>query len=146
MPAMRMKAKREHQVSLCGRAVEVLDAAHTLGDGSWLVFPMRAAHRWLRRRFPKMLRYHEVVAVPCGFRSSFRDWADETDHPREVIEAALAYVVQKKVEAAPAGRSCPGTGCVHRTRRRDLDEPPGDECDDQHLICCRQDVKQGVPP
>ena len=28
-----------------------------------------------------------------GFRSSFRDWAaEETDHPREVIEAALALV------------------------------------------------------
>ncbi len=28
-----------------------------------------------------------------GFRLSFRDWAaEETDHPREVIEAALAHV------------------------------------------------------
>ena len=32
---------------------------------------------------------------------SFRDWAtEETDHPREVIEAALAHVVQNRVEAA----------------------------------------------
>ena len=39
--------------------------------------------------------------MPHGFRSSFRDWAaEETDHPREVIEAALAHVVQNKVEAA----------------------------------------------
>ena len=38
-----------------------------------------------------------------GFRSSFRDWAaEETDHAREVIEAALAHVVQNKVEAAYA--------------------------------------------
>ena len=50
-----------------------------------------------------MLQYHEVAAVPHGFRSSFRDWAaEETDHPREVIEAALARVVQNKVEAAYA--------------------------------------------
>ena len=49
-----------------------------------------------------MLQYHEV-AVPHGFRSSFRDWAGEqTDHPREVIEAALAHVVPNKVEAAYA--------------------------------------------
>ena len=41
------------------------------------------------------------AAVPHGFRSSFRDWtAAETDHPREVIEAALAHVVQNRVEAA----------------------------------------------
>ena len=38
-----------------------------------------------------------------GFRSSFRDWAAEkTDHPREVIEAALAHVVGNRVEAAYA--------------------------------------------
>ena len=41
------------------------------------------------------------AAVPHGFRSSFRDWAAaETDHPREVIEAALAHVVQNRVAAA----------------------------------------------
>jgi hypothetical protein len=33
----------------------------------------------------------------------FQDWgAEETDHAREVIEAALAYVVQNRVEAAYA--------------------------------------------
>ena len=38
-----------------------------------------------------------------GFRSSFHDWAAErTDHPLEVIEAALAHVVPNKVEAAYA--------------------------------------------
>ncbi len=52
---------------------------------------------------PKMLQHHEIAAVPHGFRSSFRDWAAErTDHPREVIEAALAHVVPNKVEAAYA--------------------------------------------
>ena len=44
---------------------------------------------------------HGIAAVPHGFRSSFRDWAaEETDHPHEVIEAALAHVVQNRVEAA----------------------------------------------
>ena len=39
--------------------------------------------------------------TPNGRRSSFRDRAAEaTDHPREVVEAALAHVVQNKVEAA----------------------------------------------
>ena len=39
--------------------------------------------------------------MPLGFRSSFRDWAaEETNHPREVIEAALSHLVQNKVEAA----------------------------------------------
>ena len=45
----------------------------------------------------------EPLNAPYGFRSSFRDWAAEkTNHPREVVEAALAHVVQNKVEAAYA--------------------------------------------
>ena len=101
--ALRMKAKREHRVPLCGRALEILDAARALGDGGGLVFPMRSGRAIAMSTMPKMLQYHEVAAVPHGFRSSFRDWAAEkTDHSREVIEAALAHVVQNKVEAAYA--------------------------------------------
>ncbi len=49
----------------------------------------------------RLLATLEIAAVPHGFRSSFRDWAaEETDHPREVVEAALAHVVKNKVEAA----------------------------------------------
>ena len=41
--------------------------------------------------------------MPHGFRSSFRDWAAElTNHPREVVEAALAHVVGNQTEAAYA--------------------------------------------
>ena len=47
--------------------------------------------------------WERQAAVPHGFRSSFRDWAaEETDHPREVIEATLAHVVRNWVEAAYA--------------------------------------------
>ena len=38
-----------------------------------------------------------------AFARRFRDWvAEETNHPRDAIEAALAHVVQNKVEAAYA--------------------------------------------
>ncbi|WP_420636173.1 hypothetical protein [Candidatus Palauibacter sp.] len=48
---------------------------------------------------------HSNVAVsqptPLLARSSFRDWAaEETDHPREVAEAALGPHVRNRVEAA----------------------------------------------
>ena len=103
VPALRMKAKREHRVPLCRRAVEILDVARTLGAGTPLVFPMRSGKAISASTLPKMLQYHRIAAVAHGFRSSFRDWAaEETDHPREVIEAALAHVVQNKVEAAYA--------------------------------------------
>ena len=103
VPALRMKAKREHRVPLCGRVLEILDAARALGDGNPVVFPMRSGRPISASTLPKMLQYHRIAAVAHGFRSSFRDWAaEETDHPREVIEAALAHVVQNKVEAAYA--------------------------------------------
>ena len=103
LSAQRMKMKREHRVPLCRRALEVLDAARALGGGNPLVFPMRSGKPVSASTLPKMLQSHTLAAVPHGFRSSFRDWAAEmTDHPREVIEAALAHVVQNKVEAAYA--------------------------------------------
>ena len=101
--AARMKAKREHGVPLCGRALEILDAARTLGDGNPLVFPMRSVKPISMSTLPKMLQYHRTAAVAHGFHSLFRDWAaEETDHAREVIDAALAHVAQNKVAAAYA--------------------------------------------
>ena len=71
--------------------------------GNPLVFPTRSGRPLSATTLPKMLQHHRIAAVAHGFRSSFRDWAaEETDHPREVIEAALAHVVQNKVVAAYA--------------------------------------------
>ncbi len=102
IPAARMKAKRPHRVPLPGRAVEILDEARALGDGP-LVFPGRAGKPLSEKRLRRLLQHQKIAAVPHGFRSTFRDWAaEETEHRREVIEAALAHVVGNKVEAAYA--------------------------------------------
>ena len=51
----------------------------------------------------KLVKEQGIAAVPHGFRSSFRDWASgRTNHPREVVEAALAHVVGTQTEAAYA--------------------------------------------
>ena len=109
IPATRMKATREHRVPLCVRAVEVLHAAKRLRRGSTtaqsvgLVFPSARGKQLADARLSKLLEQLEIGAVPHGFRSSFRDWASErTDHPREVVEAALAHVVRNQTEAAYA--------------------------------------------
>ena len=48
-----------------------------------------------------VLKRLEVPVTPHGFRSTFRDWAEEaTGFPHEVKEAALAHAVRNKVEAA----------------------------------------------
>ena len=103
VPATRTKAKREHRVPLTRRAEQVLDAARTLSNGNALVFPSPRGKRFNDMALSGLLKMLEVPAVPHGFRSTFRDWAaEETNHPREVVEAALAHVVQNKVEAAYA--------------------------------------------
>ena len=56
VPATRMKAKHEHRVPLCGRALEVLDAARAFGDGNRLVFPMRSGRSIATSTFPNMLQ------------------------------------------------------------------------------------------
>ena len=104
VPARRAKTNRRHRVPLCGRALEILEAAEALGEGDGpLVFTHEGGKPLDDKQLRWLLRELGIAAVPHGFRSSFRDWAgEETDHPREVIEAALAHVVRNKVEAAYA--------------------------------------------
>ena len=67
------------------------------------MFPGRRGKALSEGGISKLVKLLGIAAVPHGFRPSFRDWAaEQTNHPREVIEAALAHVVQNKVEAAYA--------------------------------------------
>ena len=103
LPAARMKTHREHRMPLCGRALEVLAVARRMGRGNPLVFPSVGGKQLRDMMLSGLLKDLKIAAVPHGFRSSFRDWAaEETNHPREVIEAALAHVVRNPVEAAYA--------------------------------------------
>ena len=79
----------------------MLKEARALGRGSLLVFPSVRRKPLGSSAMLDLLRALKIAAVPHGFRSSFRDWAaEETDHPREVVEAALAHKVRNPVEAA----------------------------------------------
>ena len=104
VPARRAKTNRRHRVPLCGRALEILEAAQALEEESGpLVFTHGGGRPLHDSQLRRLLREIGIAAVPHGFRSTFRDWAgEETDHPREVIEAALAHVVRNRVEAAYA--------------------------------------------
>ena len=109
IPDTRMKGGRAHRVPLGQRAIEILEQADALREVSGatdppdLVFPSRRLKPLLDVTFSKLVREHKIAAVPHGFRSSFRDWAAErTDHPRAVIEIALAHVVGNATELAYA--------------------------------------------
>ena len=109
VPAARMKAKRAHRVPLCARAVEVLREAKQLRAVSSPAGRDELVFRSFRGKaidaavISKLVSDLGIAAVPHGFRSSFRDWASErTNHPREVMEAALAHAVKDQTEAAYA--------------------------------------------
>jgi len=49
----------------------------------------------------KLMKEMGQPYTPHGFRSSFRDWvSEETNHPSDVAEAALAHMIANKTEAA----------------------------------------------
>jgi integrase len=104
--AGRMKAAKEHRVPLSDRCLAILrDLPRE--DGNEFVFIGTQAGRGLS---PMMLlltlnRLRSGLTVH-GFRSTFRTWAaEQTDHPREVAEQALAHAVGSQVERAYARTS-----------------------------------------
>ena len=103
IPAARMKAKREHRVPLSGQALAILHDVQRRSDGTGLVFRSRRGKPLSTVTLSKLIKGLGIAAVPHGFRSSFRDWAaEQTNTPREVIEAALAHTVRNPTEAAYA--------------------------------------------
>jgi integrase len=106
VPAMRMKAGREHRVPLSARAVQILEAVQPLATkpntDQQLVFPGPQASKPLSENaFAALMARMKVDVTAHGFRSSFRDWAGEVStFPREVAEAALAHVVGDATERA----------------------------------------------
>jgi integrase len=103
IPGERMKTGREHRVPLSKAALTILKKRKELKGRSDFVFTgarerkaisNMAMLQTLRRMDREDLTVH-------GFRSTFRDWAaEQTAFPREVAEAALAHVIESKVEAA----------------------------------------------
>ena len=104
IPAHRMKARQEHRVPLSTQAIEVLQQAKRLDDGSGLVFPspIRRGRMLSDMALLKVLRDNNLAdqCTPHGFRSSFRSWSlERTDCPWAVAEAALAHRLGNPVEA-----------------------------------------------
>jgi integrase len=104
VPAVRMKAGRQHQVPLSTRAIAILKS-RILPDAKMqgFVFPGQKVGKPLSNM--AMLECLRGLlgkgATVHGFRSTFRDWAgDKTTFPRDVAEAALAHSLKDKTEAA----------------------------------------------
>lgn len=112
VPAVRMKAQREHRVPLSQAAVELLRRLPHM-EGSDVVFwggrlrkprdglPADATGHISNMAMLELLRGMRRGLTVHGFRSASRDWAAEaTAFPVEVVEMALAHTSQNQVEAA----------------------------------------------
>jgi integrase len=102
VPAVRMKAGVEHVVPLSTTALAVLSALRPAECASSdLVFAVDGAARSNMAMAMLLRRMDRSGVTTHGFRSTFRDWAgDATEHPRELIEQALAHTITNKAERA----------------------------------------------
>ena len=102
IPAERTKTAAEHRVPLADAALDVLQQAQALGDGTGLIFPSPRGKVLSDSTISKLVKENGIAAVPHGFRSSFRDWCGDSAVAREVAEACLAHQVGNAVELAYA--------------------------------------------
>ncbi len=101
VPAERMKADMEHRVPLSAEALEVLEKVR--GLDAEFIFPGQRRGKGLSNMAMTQLlrRLGRRDVTVHGFRSSFRDWAEERGGmPREVAELCLAHQVGSAVERA----------------------------------------------
>jgi integrase len=104
VPAVRMKAHREHRVPLAAPTLAILrDMQATHSGENAFVFPGPKSGRPLSNvAFLRLLRrmgLHDLTVH--GFRATFKTWASErTSFQNEIVEAALAHVIGGKVEQA----------------------------------------------
>lgn len=100
IPAIRMKAEREHRVPLSAHALTILNdmAGVRLND---YVFPSNKKGLSNMAMLAVLKRMDRADITVHGFRSTFRDWAAEsTSYPGEVVEMALAHAIKNLTEAA----------------------------------------------
>lgn len=102
IPAIRMKAGREHRVPLTRRALEILQGLAETRTGVF-VFPGKRANAHISN-----MTMTKALATAGGsdftvhgFRSTFRDWVgEETSFQTDLAEMALAHIVGDATERA----------------------------------------------
>jgi integrase len=98
IPAERMKAGVEHTVPLTDEAIALLGDPAKTG----FIFPGARPRKPLSNMAMLMVLrgIRDDGSTVHGFRSSFRTWAAESGHPREVAEMCLAHATGSAVELA----------------------------------------------
>src|SRR5262245_1604917 len=97
VPPERMKGGREHRVPLSSAAMAVVDRMKAAGGE--FVFSNEPGRGLGKGALAKQIKGRNCTVH--GFRAAFKTWASErTNFPRELVEAALAHVLDDKTEEA----------------------------------------------
>ena len=105
IPRSRMKMRQEHSVPLNDTACHILNIMpkHNSSDFIFLNHSKKShisnnnMRLLIKNKFPEVFK----KTVPHGFRSSFRDWAEENHNfSRRAVELCLAHSNKNKVEKA----------------------------------------------
>lgn len=102
LPAERMKTRQAFDIPLVPEVVELLESLPRT-EGSPYLFPGKGRSGVMfKNAFRTLLHGLELADITAhGFRSTFRDWANERTHyPREVCELALAHDERDQTEGA----------------------------------------------
>ena len=101
-PAEKMKGNKPHRVPLAIQPTLLLRTAkEKLGTESGLIFPSPDGNPLSENALPMRAKKSKLGCVPHGFRSSFRDWAEEcSSGSHAAIEISLAHDVGSSVERA----------------------------------------------
>ena len=103
VPGHRMKGGTEHRVPLSRQALDTLDAARSIDDGSGLIFPspLRPGESLSWQALLKVLRVNGIDSSAHGFRTSMRQWLLECSGATwAVAELCLAHTIGSAVEHA----------------------------------------------
>ena len=105
IPAHRMKMRQEHTVPLNDLALRVLNLIEKNNASPFIFLNAKKTTHicnntmryFLMKNLPDYFKY----TVPHGFRSSFRNWAEENhNYSRRAVELCLAHTNKNKVEKA----------------------------------------------
>lgn len=102
IPGERMKARRPHRVPLSAPVIALLHSLKAQRLSEFVFAGMKKDRPLSNMACLALLERlgHASITVH-GFRSTFRDWAyEQTNFPREIVEASLAHTLRDKAEAA----------------------------------------------
>jgi integrase len=101
VPAKRMKARKDHRVPLCDKAMGIIEAMPA--DAKYLFPGTQQDKPMVKSAMLTVLDRMGIrdQATTHGFRSAFTDWAsEEGDYKKELIDLATAHAVSDQVDAA----------------------------------------------